>query len=208
MTKAGRKAPAALVAALAMMVAGRASAHDEPIAATGQREATIVLHLANYAALSRDVLDEARARVASVYGVIGVRTVWVDSEEPVRPRQDGRLHLTVLLLSRDMAEKKISAEGISDYTLGKAHLASGNAYIFCDRIAAVPGDPTMFSISLGNVMAHEIGHLVLRANRHSPDGIMRANVDLHAIHLQGFDKTQARTIRTLLLELTAGVTGR
>ena len=208
MTKTGRKATAALMAALTMMVAGRASAQDEPIAATDLRETTIVLHVANYAALSRHVLDGAKARVTKVYEVIGVRTEWVDSAETVIQLHDGRLHLTVILLSRDMAQKKIAAGRISDYVLGQAHLASRRAYIFCDRIAAVPGAPTMFSISLGNVIAHEMGHLVLRANRHSPDGIMRANVDLHAMDLQGFNKSQASSIRTMLLELTAGVTGK
>ena len=42
------------------------------------REATIVLHVVNYADLPRHVLDAARARVTSVYEVIGVCTVWVD----------------------------------------------------------------------------------------------------------------------------------
>ena len=110
---------------------------------------------------------EAKARVARVYEVIGVRTVWVDSEETVRQRQDGRLHLTVMLLSREMAEKKISAEGLSDHVLGQAHLPSGRAHIFCDRIATMPGAPTSLAIALGDVIAHEVGHLVLRTNSHS-----------------------------------------
>ena len=59
--------------------AARAQPAD-PMAATGQGQPTIVLHVMNYAALSRDVLDETMARVARVYTVIGVRTVWVESE--------------------------------------------------------------------------------------------------------------------------------
>ena len=191
-----------------MAMGGRASANDEPIAATGQRETTIVVHVANYAALSSHVLAGARARVAKVYEGIGVRTVWVESEDTVRPRQDGRLHLTVILLSRDMAEKKISAQRIADHVLGQAHLASGRAYIFCDRIAAAHGAPTLLSLPLGNVIAHEMGHLLLRENSHSHNGLMRANVDLHAIQLQNFDQSQANTIRTMLLEPTAGATAR
>ena len=38
-----------------------------PMAAPGQAQPTIVLHVMNYAALSRDVLDETMARVARVY---------------------------------------------------------------------------------------------------------------------------------------------
>ena len=99
MTNAGRQATAALVTVLAMAMGERASANDEPIAATGQREATIVVHVANYAALPPPVLAGARARVATVYAGIGVRTVWVESEDTVRLRQDGQFHLTVILLS-------------------------------------------------------------------------------------------------------------
>ncbi len=121
MTNAGRKATVALVAAMAMMVAGRANAQDEPTAAPGLGDATIVLHVVNYAALSRDVLDAAMERVESVYQPIGVRIVWVDGERSAEQRQGNRLHFNILLLSRDMAEKKISAEGLKDGVLGQAH---------------------------------------------------------------------------------------
>ena len=127
MTNAGRNATVALVAAAAMMVAGRANAQDEPTAAPGLRDATIVLHAVNYAALSREVLDVAKARVAMVYELIGVRIEWVDGEGSFEQRQDGRRHFSILLLSRDMAEKKIKSNGIKDGVLGQAHMSSGRA---------------------------------------------------------------------------------
>ena len=208
MTQGGCKATALLVAAVAMTMEGRATANDEEIAVTDRDTTTIVLHVASYATLSRHVLDGARARVEKVYEVIGVRVVWIDSDETVRLRQDGPLHLTVVLLSRDMAEKRISAHRIADHVLGHAHLSSRRAYIFCDRIAQTSGNPTLFPLALGNVIAHEMGHLVLRENSHSHNGIMRATPDLHAMHLRNFDESQASIIRTMLLELTASATGR
>ena len=149
----------------------------------------------------------AKARVERVYESIGVRIVWVDSDEAVRDLRDGRLHLTVVLLSGDMARKKISAEGLEGGVVGQAHLLSGRAYIFCDRIAPKPGRPRFFAIPLGDVIAHEVGHLLLRENSHSQTGIMRTAVDMHAVHVQSFDTTQANTIRARLIELTAGATG-
>ena len=208
MTNAGRNATVAMVAAAVMMVAGRASAHDEPTAAPGLLDATIVLHAVNYAALSREVLDVAKARVAMVYEVIGVRIEWVDGEVSVEQRQDGRRHFSILLLSREMAEKKISGEGLKEGVLGQAHQPSGRASIFCERISTMPGAPTYFSISLGDVIAHEVGHLVLGVNSHTPSGIMRAYANVRSLHLQSFDKTQAHTIRTSLMTLTAGNTKR
>ena len=208
MKKAGRRARTALLAALALTVAGRANAYDEPIAANDQRGATIVLHVVNYAGLSRDVLDETRIRVARIYEFIGVRIVWIDSEQLVSTNQDGGLHLTVMLLSRGMAEKKISAEGLPDYVLGTAHLPSGRAYIFRDRIATMPGASTFLPIRLGDVIAHEVGHLVLTTTSHSHSGIMRAHMDMRNIYAQSFDSRQVRTIHTALMQSKSGVTGR
>jgi len=205
MTNTGRNTTVALVAAAVMMVAGPATANEEPTA-TSNREATIVLHVTNYAALSGDVLEVAMARVAMVYERIGVRVVWVEDRGSVRRRQDGQLHLTVLLLSHDMAEKIISAARIKDGVLGLGHPEGGRASIFCDRIATTSGALQHLGIPLGDVIAHEVGHLLLGANSHSRSGIMRANVNVRAVQLQSFERTQALTIRTTLMALAASTT--
>jgi hypothetical protein len=208
MTHTGRTTTVALVAAMAVMMAGGANAQGEPAAVPGLRDATIVLHIVNYAALSGDILDVAKARVAMVYQRIRVRIVWVDSEKPVVHLQDGRVHLNILLLPRDMAERKISAERLKDGVLGQAHQSGGRAHIFCHRIAEAPGALQHFPISLGDIIAHEVGHLVLGANSHSRTGIMRPHVDVRALPLQSFEKTQAETIRTALMALAVVATGR
>jgi hypothetical protein len=196
-----------LTVLVAIGMAGTARAAQaqpaSPMAATGQDQPTIMLHVMNYAALSRDVLEETMARVARVYTVIGVRTVWVESERSADQRQNGPLRLSILLLTRDMANKKIAAEGLKDGVFGQAHQPSGRASIFCDRIATTPGAPTYFPIPLGDVIAHEVGHLVLGTNSHSRSGIMRAHANVHTMHLQTFDEAQARTIRTALTTLAS-----
>ena len=176
-------------------------AHDERGATSDRREATIVLHVVNFAALSRDVLDPARDRVAKVYESIGVRTVWVDSEQAVEKHLDGGLHLTVVLLPREMV-------GISDDAFGRAHPGIGRAYIFCNRVASMPG-PKFFAIQLGAVIAHEVGHLLLPEKGHSRSGIMRAQMDVkHALQVQSFDKSQAESIRKALMTPTVDATER
>ena len=103
-----------------------------------------------------------------------------------------------MLLPRDIAERKISAKGISNDALGLAHPVNGRAHIFCDRIAAMPG-PKLFAMMLGAVIAHEVGHLVLPGKSHSRSGVMRAEVDAqHAIHQQSFDS--AGDIHAALME--------
>jgi hypothetical protein len=198
----GRVVVVALMAVAAVMVPGPARAQDEAIAAPGLEVATIVLHVTNYAALSSDLLNVVRTRVAMVYEPIGVRIVWVEGAGSVKHREDGRLHLTVLLLSRDMAARKISAENIKDNVLGQAHPSSGRASIFCDRIASMSGALRHFPMLLGDVIAHEVGHLVLGVDSHSRSGIMRAYANVRAFGPQNFEKTQARSIRKTLMELT------
>ena len=200
MTKARRHATVALVAAATMVVAGRAHAQDAATPVPGRDDATVVLHAVNYAELSRGILDDAKARVAMVYEVIGVRIEWVDGEVRSEQREDGRRHFSILLLSREMAEKQISAYSIKDGVLGHAHVSGGRASIFCDRIAATPGALLHFPLSLGDVIAHEAGHLLLGANSHSRGGIMRAHTDVRVLQLQSFDSTQARSIRAALME--------
>jgi hypothetical protein len=192
---------AGLISVSAARLLGAQHTHDERTATSDRREATIVLHVVNFAALSRDVLDPARDRVAKVYESIGVRTVWVDSEQAVEKHLDGGLHLTAMLLSHEML-------GISDDAFGRAHPGIGRAYIFCNRVRSMPG-PKFFASQLGAVIAHEVGHLVLPEKGHSRSGIMRAEMDVqHAMSLQSFDKSQADSIRKTLLTPTVGATGR
>jgi hypothetical protein len=54
---------------------------------------------------------------------------------------------------------------------------------------------------LGDVMAHELGHLMLRPPGHSLDGIMRPNVPVRPRSLDTFTKSQAREILLRLSQL-------
>ena len=110
MAKTGRKATVALVAFMALGLAGRASGNDA-IAKTEQPKPTIVLHVTNDAELSPEVIDAAKARVAAVYAVIGVRTVWDDRGMAVSRLENGELHVNVLLLPRDMKQSKAPRPG-------------------------------------------------------------------------------------------------
>ena len=198
MAKRGRYATAGIVGFMALALAGRVRANDA-IAPSEQSEPTIVLHVANHAAVSPQALDAAGGRVAGVYKVIGVRTVWDGGGEAVGRFENGALHVNVLLLPRDMGLRKNSGDGTRADLLGQAHMPSWRAYIFYDRIAATPGPPTTLATLLGDVIAHEVGHLVLRASRHSPTGIMRASLAERTIQLQSFNGAETRAIRTSLL---------
>ena len=187
MAKAGRKVSAALAAFIIVGAPGHAGAEGEP---------TLVLRVTNYAALSQAVLDVAEARVIAMFKNIGVRAIWAESGE--RADVDGAVQVAVLLLPREMTLRKARAEGLRDGVLGVAHMQSRRAYILCDRIAELPGLPTLFAARLGDVVAHEVGHLLLQVKKHSSSGIMRANLDQRSMRVQSFDSRQAHTIHATL----------
>lgn len=192
MASAWRSATAVMLAVVSLTMVGRADA--------GQPDATIVLHVANYAELSNEILDAAKHRVSRVYKMIGVRVLWDDRGPTVKRMENGELHLTVLLLSRDMRAKK-NAKETAGALLGQAHRPSGRAYVFCDRIRDLPGPPNFFWVPLADVMAHEVGHLLLEANHHSLTGLMRPGLGVATMALPSFNSAEARTIRATLTAL-------
>jgi hypothetical protein len=64
-----------------------------------------------------------------------------------------------MLLSHEML-------GISDDASAELTPAIGRAYIFCNP-RSVNAGPKFFAISLGAVIAHEVGHLLLPEKGHS-----------------------------------------
>ena len=143
MTRAGRKATAALAVAVAITVGDRASANDEPIAATGQRETTIVVPSRQLRVPVESPRicwpgpERAFAKVydrASASTPCGSRAIWTVRAVRRRGRRTASHRHTAV--ARHGRRRLISAHRIADQVLGQAHRASGRAYIFCDRIAA------------------------------------------------------------------------
>ena len=83
--------------------------------------------------------------------------------------------------------------GLGDQLLGEAARPTKRADILVNRVTAHSalihndvGDPF-------DVVVHEVGHLLLPANRHSPSGIMRANREGRLAGVPGFTNGQATT---------------
>lgn len=167
--------------------------------ATAGRELTIVAQIENYARISPRDLAVAEQQAGRVYEAIGVRTIWVHGEVPL---QDPRgLPVRVILLPREMAERKIAEERIKNDVLGQANRPSRWAYIFADRIAAVAVKRRQDGARvLGLVIAHEVGHIMLPAHSHSETGIMSGQADVWSKKLSHFTTEQGAGIRSLFSE--------
>jgi len=67
--------------------------------------------------------------------------------------------------------------------------------VLYDRIAALKvTTPRTIPSLLGDVIAHELGHLLLPLPGHSADGIMRPGLETKSWYVNTFTKPQAREV--------------
>jgi hypothetical protein len=77
-------------------------------------------------------------------------------------------------------------------------------YIFVDRIVDESFKYSReYTVILGLVVAHELGHVVLPAGRHSDSGVMNARAKLRSRIPQEFTAEEGEAIRALLRESDA-----
>jgi hypothetical protein len=187
---------AALAVSATLLTARAASATDIPV------KVTIVLHVDNFASLPSETLNQAEKLVAAIFADAGVSMTWVDTGER-RVRREGERHLKVLLLSRDMTERKSAADRVAPDVLGQAARAAGRAYIFTHRVQELAGRHNLgLARVLARVIAHETGHLLLPIG-HSTRGIMCESLDLRS-RLDGrFTPEQSASIQALATVVSA-----
>ena len=116
-----------------------------------------------------ELLDVAERIAGEVYREIGVTIDWTDSACDVDERG----------LSVNVISRQTCGAAVSDLTLGFAESGSSDATVLYDRVEAFAHRyHVRREVLLGYVMAHELGHLLLPPNSHSPAGLMRAAIDL------------------------------
>jgi hypothetical protein len=206
-----------LVLALTMMGSGKAVIGRGVRAGVKRANARITLRVYNYA-ISRSLLSDAEAEATVILTSAGLDPVWVDC--PVRHadvekytacnRTIGRVDFILKILTRAQSAQ-VRRE---DDELGQAldcPKAQGPclAYIFYSdvREVATVGHVPEFRL-LGHVLAHEIGHLLLGPNSHSPTGIMMAGwseeeMQTMTRRLLFFSEDESRRMREALLARSA-----
>jgi hypothetical protein len=173
------------------------------LATAGQPSADLELHIAvyNHSDARGPVLVRAQVEVSEIFSNLGVRIVW-------RTRATGRsdatpIELTLIVLRQPM-DGRTNRAGELGFAPGAGAERGRIAYVFFDRVEAIAADHRIEVPSiLGLAMAHEIGHLLLPAESHSPGGIMQATWGhdaLHSFRRERLDFTaeQAELIRSAL----------
>lgn len=151
----------------------------------------VQIRIFNLARVPRRDLFRAEAEVTKIFAEVEIAVHWAegalddsaslitdqsaDDTSPAgckvaRPARDLRLQLLLH-----------APQGVATGTLGYSLPCAGfgiDSTIFVDRCEGVTYQSlASFSKVLAYVMAHELGHLLLRSNEHSPTGLMRARWD-------------------------------
>ena len=175
-----------IVAGLFMM--GSAGFGGDTPAARGEPTPKIAVTIYNYAQAPSASLDEAEAVAARIFERAGIESSWQEHRataarsetiaSPLRTRNE--VHITMHIVPQSMVVRLAP----NHICLGLSVVPGGNkrgdmAYVFYHRVEELARARNLSAgDSLGHAMAHEIGHLMLGTNSHSPTGLMRARWDL------------------------------
>ena len=121
------------------------------------------------------VLELAKSHVILIYRGAGVAVDWVDREDP---RLDDQAFLksivTVSLYSEEMDDRS----DVRDAVVGKAPPGGRTVKVLYRQLEeSGAGDPEA-AFLLGNVIAHEIGHLLLPGGAHARYGLMAPEMSI------------------------------
>jgi len=157
---------------------------------------TVAVH--NRAGVARNTLALAERTASSIFRQAGVDIVWANCELPVdRGQIASSCHVTAFPMHLQLSIAQRS-ENLRESVLGVSFLAEDGSGcysdVFFERVRELH---ERFNVNLGpllgDVIAHEIAHLLLGTNAHSDTGIMRA-------HWSGQDLVKASKSQLLFTE--------
>jgi hypothetical protein len=170
-------------------------------------EVSISVH--DYARVSTSVLVAAEDQAREIFRRAGLETVWrncspkLEKHEPESCYFADATHLTLKISPHAMnaqVRDRIDVLGTS-YPDEKG--AGYFAYVFYDRVRELAERRTLGHGLLADVMAHEIGHLLLGSNSHSRSGIMCGRWEAEQLRsvaegLMSFAPSESRLMRERL----------
>jgi hypothetical protein len=163
------------------------------------RRSNLTVSVYNDAGVPFATLQEAETISSRIFEESGIHVVWINC----LPGNLSTGAVCTLAVTEGQLQVRVGRHSLNlrSSVLGISYLSDvggSQADVFYESIKELhqnmPGQP---AIILGHVMSHEIGHLLLGTNSHSPSGIMRAQWDKQQIGLAAagrmyFDESQSR----------------
>jgi hypothetical protein len=176
-------------------------------------EMSISVH--NYADVPTTMLSAAEGQAREIYRRAGLETVWVNCSpklEKIEPESCHFSDTTHLTLKISPHAFNAQVRDRAD-VLGTAYPDDKGvgyfAYVFYDRVQELAERQRLGQALLADVMAHEIGHLLLGSNSHSLSGIMCAHWNYDQVRniaegVMSFIPSQSRMMRDRLRARQSG----
>jgi hypothetical protein len=162
-----------------LAVAPLASAQIPPPPTALGPEMTISVH--DYADVPSKLLSAAEEQAREIYHRAGLETVWLNCSPKLEKIEPESCHFSdTTHLTLKISPHAFNAQ-VRDRldVLGTAYPDDKGvgyfAYVFYDRVQELAERQRLGHTLLADVMAHEIGHLLLGSNSHSLSGIMCAH---------------------------------
>jgi hypothetical protein len=169
-----------------------------PVAADERSRIPIVVHVHTYAAIPASELRPAIEQTTRALRAGGIEPEWRHVPRG-RGSFPGEREFVLSLLSPEMTRQKCALDGIGESVLGTSSPATARAWIFADRIEAIAGRRGLtIADILGQVITHELGHLLLGADTVHGEGIMRDPVHLTGATDLRFTPRHAQQMRSNL----------
>jgi hypothetical protein len=173
---------------------------------------TLVFRIINDGQIPEEVVETAKKHVAHIYGHSGIQVEWFEGDATRCSKVNGKLDLTMIFVPESVAQTMNRPKDATGFAVSNDGQGLRRAYIFVERVgrqAAVVQsrgsleEKAAKGLILGEVIAHEAGHLMLPHDSHSARGIMQARLNLNTIEqgLRGgllFTPEQAKQIRGVL----------
>jgi hypothetical protein len=143
--------------------------------------ADITISVYDYANISTELLVAAEEDAWRIFRQAGVETVWKTCLPKPEKIQAGdcytvdATHLTMKILPRAISAQARDRNDVLGTALVDEKGAGYYAYVFYDAVNRIAEERRLGHTMLGDVLAHEIGHLLLGSNSHSVSGIMSAH---------------------------------
>ena len=163
------------------------------------------IRVLNLAHVERKALSLVETLVEHIFHKAGIQAVWVDCDATGRPcgltPGSGELWLQLLPKRPPILEPETAGYAL---LVPGCRMACGYAAISLPAVESIAHEWKMdASYLMGAAIAHEIGHLLLGADSHTPEGIMRAHFGRREIGQAGqgtllFSAEEARKLRGAL----------
>jgi hypothetical protein len=122
-------------------------------------------------------LVAAKSVAERIYKAAGVSIVWRDPGTKTTGEE-----LTVIVLAQPIPERA-GPSGEMGVATGTSRERTHIAYVFYNRVVAAAKEfSAPASHVLGHVIAHELGHLLLPPDAHTPIGVMHGQFDADDFH--------------------------